>query len=213
MIGDPGPTAGTAMASHPDPTSRLHRPAVDRAASARALLQAEIDKLPPQEREVVERFSAHRRVARNVEQELAQSRSFGERVADRVAAVGGSWGFIIGFALFLVAWMALNVVLARSFDPYPFILLNLVLSCVAAMQAPIIMMSQNRQADSDRMQARNDYAVNIKSELEIFQVHEKLNQLREHDWATLVELQNRQIEMLQQLLLQQANAAPDPAQP
>ena len=131
----------------------------------------------------------------------------------RVARVGGSWRFIIAFAVFLVAWMALNSAMGRAFDPYPFILLNLVLSCLAALQAPVIMMSQNRQAEADRMQAQNDYEVNIKSELEILQVHEKLNELRERDWAALVELQNRQIEMLQQLLQQAAGAAPRPAQP
>ena len=109
--------------------------------------------------------------------------------------------------------MALNSAMGRAFDPYPFILLNLVLSCLAALQAPVIMMSQNRQAEADRMQAQNDYEVNIKSELEILQVHEKLNELRERDWAALVELQNRQIEMLQQLLQQAAGAAPRPAQP
>ena len=189
-----------------------HRP-LDPRDTARVLLQTEIEKLPPDEREVVERFVARRRVARNIGREFPASLTLGQRVADRVARVGGSWSFIIAFSVFLLAWMALNSAMGRAFDPYPFILLNLVLSSLAALQAPVIMMSQNRQAEADRMQAQNDYEVNIKSELEILQVHEKLNELRERDWAALVELQNRQIEMLQQLLQQAAGAAPRPAQP
>ena len=182
-------------------SDRQRRTRIDRRVTARQLLQRELDKLQADERAIVERFIAKRQVARNVAQEFSQTRTLGERVADRVAEVGGSWSFIIGFGVFLVIWMALNsLMMARAFDPYPYILLNLCLSCLAAIQAPIIMMSQNRQAAADRMRAENDYQVNVKSELEILQVHEKLNQLREQDWATLVELQNRQIEMLQRLL-------------
>lgn len=117
------------------------------------------------------------------------------------AEIGGSWSFIIGFGLVLLFWIVLNsVLMTHAFDPYPYILLNLCLSCLAAIQAPVIMMSQNRQAAVDRMRAQNDYEVNIKSELEILQVHEKLNQLREQDWLALVEQQNRQIALLQQLI-------------
>lgn len=190
-------------------SDRQRRTRIDRRDTARQLLQTELDKLHADERAVVERFIARRKVARNVAREFRETRSLGERVADRVAEVGGSWNFIIGFGVFLVAWMALNsFALAKAFDPYPYILLNLCLSCLAAIQAPIIMMSQNRQATVDRLRAENDYQVNVKSELEILQVHEKLNQLREQDWATLVELQNRQIEMLQRLL---ERATPPPA--
>lgn len=171
-----------------------------RHPGTRRLLQAELAKLPAAEREVVERFFRRHRAARNVAHEFRAQQGLGERVADRVAAVGGSWGFIIGFGLCLVAWMALNsLVLAKAFDPYPYILLNLCLSCVAAIQAPIIMMSQNRQASVDRLRAENDYQVNIKAELEILQVHEKLDRLREHDWVRLVEQQSEQIRMLQAL--------------
>ena len=197
-------------AAHPHPHPRR---SLDPRDTARALLQTEIERLPPEEREVVERFVARRKVARNISREFPASLTLGQRVADQVARVGGSWRFIIGFGVFLVVWMAFNSAMGKAFDPYPFILLNLVLSCLAALQAPVIMMSQNRQAEADRMQAQNDYEVNIKSELEILQVHEKLNELRERDWAALVELQNRQIEMLQQLLQQAAGAAPRPAQP
>ncbi len=180
-----------------------HHPAskdrVDRRETARQLLQTELEKLPATEREVVERFIAGRHVARDITGQAEQDRTLGERVADRVAEVGGSWAFIICFGICLVLWILLNsLVLRAGFDPYPYILLNLCLSCLAAIQAPVIMMSQNRQAAVDRLRAQNDYAVNIKSELEILQVHEKLNQLREKDWETLVDLQNRQIDMLQQ---------------
>jgi uncharacterized membrane protein len=193
-------------------SDRQRHSRIDRRDTARQLLQTELDKLQGQERAIVERFIAKRQVARNVDREFDQARTFGERVADRVAEVGGSWSFIIAFGVFLAVWMAINsLVLAKAFDPYPYILLNLCLSCLAAIQAPIIMMSQNRQTTADRLRAENDYQVNVKSELEILQVHEKLNQLREQDWASLVELQNRQIEMLQQLLAQRAapTSAPD----
>ncbi|QNH17884.1 hypothetical protein HEP74_03040 [Xanthomonas sp. SS] len=183
---------------------------IDRRQTARQLLQTELEKLPDAEREVVERFIAKRHVARDIVKQADRDRSLGERIADRVAEVGGSWSFIIGFGLVLLAWIVLNsVVLSGGFDPYPYILLNLCLSCLAAIQAPVIMMSQNRQAAVDRLRAQNDYEVNIKSELEILQVHEKLNQLREQDWATLVELQNRQIAMLQQLLERAGGLPPD----
>lgn len=183
---------------------------IDRRQTARQLLQTELEKLPDAEREVVERFIAKRHVARDIVKQADRDRSLGERIADRVAEIGGSWSFIIGFGLVLLAWIALNsLVLAHAFDPYPYILLNLCLSCLAAIQAPVIMMSQNRQAAVDRLRAQNDYEVNIKSELEILQVHEKLNQLREQDWATLVELQNRQIAMLQQLLERAGGLSPD----
>ncbi|WP_052689257.1 DUF1003 domain-containing protein [Xanthomonas albilineans] len=188
------------MSAHADPPSPL-RGRIDRRQTARQLLQTELEKLPAAEREVVERFIAKRRVARDIATQAEHDRSLGERIADRVAEIGGSWSFIISFCVVLLGWIALNsLVLAHAFDPYPYILLNLCLSCLAAIQAPVIMMSQNRQAAVDRLRAQNDYEVNIKSELEILQVHEKLNQLRAQDWATLVDLQNRQIAMLQQLI-------------
>ncbi len=183
---------------------------IDRRQTARQLLQTELEKLPDAERQVVERFIAKRHVARDIVKQADRDRTLGERIADRVAEIGGSWSFIISFGVCLLLWIVLNsVVLGGGFDPYPYILLNLCLSCLAAIQAPVIMMSQNRQAAVDRLRAQNDYEVNIKSELEILQVHEKLNQLREQDWATLVELQNRQIAMLQQLLERAGGLSPD----
>jgi uncharacterized membrane protein len=174
---------------------------INRQVTAQKLLQMELEKLPVEERLIVERFISRGRIARNVMREFDAQLTFGERMADRVATVGGSWKFIGGFAVFLLVWMILNsiVLAARAYDPYPFILLNLILSCLAALQAPIIMMSQNRQAEIDRMQAQNDYEVNIKAELEILQLHEKLNELREQDWVSLLDVQQRQIELLEKV--------------
>lgn len=125
---------------------------------------------------------------------------FGARMADRVAALGGSWGFILSFLALLVFWMILNsLILFRPFDPYPYILLNLMLSCVAAIQAPIIMMSQGRQEDKDRKRAQNDYLVNLKAELELRQLHEKIDYLLAHQWQRLLEIQQIQIDLLQDM--------------
>jgi uncharacterized membrane protein len=156
------------------------KPRVDRRETARRLLQGEVEKLPAEEREIVERFIANRRVSRNIVQEYERSAGLGERVADKVAEVGGSWAFIITFLLCLVVWMAINsFVLAKgAFDPYPYILLNLCLSCVAAIQAPIIMMSQNRQAAKDRLEARLDYETNLRAEAQIEGLHEKIELLQ-----------------------------------
>jgi uncharacterized membrane protein len=126
-------------------------------------------------------------------------RSLGERLADRVAAVGGSWGFISGFALALAIWMGWNVVMRGSvvgFDPYPFIFLNLMLSMLAAIQAPVIMMSQNRAAARDRIAAEHDYAVNLRAELEIMHLHDKLDALRVHEIAGLLRKQGEAIDSL-----------------
>ncbi|MGV8960598.1 MAG: DUF1003 domain-containing protein [Stenotrophomonas sp.] len=196
------------------PSPRSSRSArVDRRDTARLLLQKELEQLPPEERLVVERFISRRKISRNVMREFSETRSLGERLADKVAMVGGSWKFIIYFGVAMVIWMGINsFLLAKAFDPYPYILLNLCLSCLAAIQAPIIMMSQNRQASVDRLNAENDYQVNVKSELEVLQVHEKLDLLRGQDWAQLVDQQNRQIEMLQRLL-EQADFFPHGKQP
>ena len=170
--------------------------------------------LDPEQKRVLARIQERRPLARDAADVADERSTFGDRLADNVAAIGGSWSFIIAFSVVLLGWMLLNSdVLSHwglAFDPYPFIFLNLMLSTLAAIQAPVIMMSQNRQAAVDRLRAENDYQVNIKSELEILQVHEKLNQLREQDWATLVDLQNRQIEMLQRLLEQATQASEPP---
>ncbi len=168
------------------------------------LLQTDFDKLTERERRVVERFTERRRISRNTNREFADQLTLGQRVADRVAAFGGSWTFIGLFGLVLVGWITLNaVVLARrdaAFDPYPFILLNLFLSMLAAIQAPVILMSQNRQVAKDRIDAAHDYEVNLKAELEILALHEKVDGLREKQWSELITLQERQIDLLRQLL-------------
>lgn len=141
---------------------------------------------------------------KNVNDALKTKETFGQKVADGIAKFGGSWTFIILFLLTLLVWIVLNTLplFFEPFDKYPFILLNLALSCLAAIQAPIILMSQNRQADRDRVEADNDYEVNVKSEVEIHLLHEKIDYLMATKWQHLVELQQVQIELLQELLEQ-----------
>ncbi|MBL3530626.1 DUF1003 domain-containing protein [Companilactobacillus zhachilii] len=140
-------------------------------------------------------------VITNINETMSGKRTTGEKLADAVAKFGGSWGFIITFTIILVIWMTINVVhlFGVNFDPYPFILLNLFLSCVAAVQAPIIMMSQNRQADRDRVDSENDYKTNMKSEMEIRILHEKLDQLNEVQWPHILDMQKMQIEVLSEI--------------
>jgi len=128
--------------------------------------------------------------------------TFGQRIADKVASFGGSWKFIISFGVFLLIWFLLNIIwLAnKGFDPYPFILLNLILSSLAALQAPVIMMSQNRQEEKDRERGKKDYMVNLKSELEIRMLHEKIDHLIMHQQQELLEIQKVQIEMMNDIL-------------
>jgi uncharacterized membrane protein len=127
---------------------------------------------------------------------------FGDRISDKVASFGGSWKFIISFSIILVGWILINslvLLLTKPFDPYPFILLNLILSCVAAMQAPIIMMSQNRQEKKDRMRSENDYKINLKSEIEIRTLHEKVDHLLLDQWSKMMRIQEMQIEILEEI--------------
>jgi uncharacterized membrane protein len=149
---------------------------------------------------VVKSLAHHAILTANVEEEIQGDRSLGERLADGVARFGGSWTFLILFAIVLAVWMAVNAAEGsdRAFDPYPFILLNLVLSCLAAVQAPIIMMSQRRQEAKDRMRSLNDYRVNLKAELEIRHLHEKIDHLITRQWERLAEIQELQIELLQE---------------
>lgn len=145
----------------------------------------------------------HRPITRDTNKEFDQALTFGQRLSDHVASFGGSWPFIIIFGVVLLSWIALNsLVLARhnaAFDPYPYILLNLVLSMLAAIQAPIIMMSQNRHAAKDRLDAAHDYEVNLKAELEILALHEKIDRLCEQQWKELIDLQQEQIRVLREL--------------
>lgn len=156
---------------------------------------------------------SHERVAEHIAARLPITRtlleapeppSFGQRAADAVARFGGSWTFIMLFAIVLCGWVLLNSwLLARNggkgFDPYPYILLNLFLSMLASIQAPVILMSQNRQGEKDRMDARNDYEINLKAELEIMALHEKIDALKVKQWEELIALQQEQIRMLSTL--------------
>ncbi len=173
-------------------------------STAKQIFRAEWEQLSAHEREVIEGVLHRISVPRNPNQEFANRRTFGERASDLIAKFGGSWTFILLFLAILVVWMGVNSsILAgarRVFDPYPFIFLNLLLSMIAALQAPVIMMSQNRQAMLDRAHAAADYEVNLKAEIEIRHLHEKFDELREARWAELVQLQERQIAMLTELV-------------
>ena len=166
------------------------------------LLEQERGELSDLDRQVLESFergvSSVHASALGLQKEL-EGETFGQRAADRVAAFGGSWGFIIAFVLVLLCWMTINIIgiLGGGFDPYPFILLNLVLSCIAALQAPVIMMSQRRQEEKDRIRAENDYMVNLRAELEIRQLHDMIEHQMAHQWERLAELQQIQIELLE----------------
>ncbi len=176
---------------------------------ASAFFQREWSDLTAAERRAIEHVLAKVRVSHDTNEEFVAQSTLGERLSDRIAGFGGSWTFIILFFLVLCAWITLNTMAAlrhrHSFDPYPFILLNLVLSTVAAFQAPVILMAQNRQADKDRLDAAHDYDVNLKAEIEIRTLHEKLDQLRDHDWQALLAIQREQMALLRQLLLPPEN--------
>jgi uncharacterized membrane protein len=177
-------------------------------------LRTSYEKLSEREKHLLLRIAQRIHIARDPNQEFERSLTFGQRLADHVAAFGGSWTFILLFLGALIIWVTLNSWLLAGkeiFDPYPYILLNLVLSMLAALQAPIIMMSQNRLAAKDRMDAAQDYEVNLKAEVEINHLHEKLDQLREKLWADLVDMQQEQIRLLKTLLDQRSAANDSPA--
>ena len=162
------------------------------------LLREEHGEFTELDRQVTESIANQDTIAENVEEEFESERTFGERAADILAKFGGSWSFLISFSAFLAVWMTINVVAGgKAFDAYPFILLNLVLSTIAAIQAPVIMMSQRRQEEKDRLRSINEYRVNLKAELEIRHLHEKLDHLITRQWQRLAEIQRIQLEMLQ----------------
>jgi uncharacterized membrane protein len=162
------------------------------------LLQEEHGEFSELDRQVAESIAKQDTIAENTEEEFEEKRTFGDKVSDHLASFGGSWRFLISFGVVLVIWMAINIIAGtvHAFDPYPFILLNLCLSCIAAVQAPIIMMSQKRQEVKDRLRADNDYRVNLKAELEIRHLHEKLDYLISRQWQRLAEIQQIQMEMM-----------------
>lgn len=166
------------------------------------LLHEEKGELTELEHEVLKDMRDHELTARNpLREDDDVATTFGERVADRIAAFGGSWRFIISFCAVLGLWVVINVVVLAThpFDPYPFILLNLFLSALASIQAPLIMMSQNRQEARDRLRSLHDYQVNLKAELEIRQLHQKIDHLLSHQWDRLLEIQEIQIELINEL--------------
>jgi len=165
------------------------------------VLEDEIGELSALDQEVIESLEQHEILSSDIEKQFEKKLTFGERLSDQIASFGGSWRFIILFGIVLVLWIVLNaaLLLNRGFDPYPFILLNLILSCLAAMQAPIIMMSQNRAELRDRLRSENDYKINLKAELEIRHLHEKIDHLLRRQYNRLFEIQQIQIELLEEI--------------
>ena len=170
---------------------------------AESLLTSGWAGLMPREQRVLRRLAKRIAISRNLNEEFREKLSVGERLADKVAAFGGSWTFIILFALTLAVWVLMNTLLLPGrdvFDPYPFIFLNLILSMLAAVQAPVIMMSQNRQSAKDRLTASHDYEVNLKAELEVMGLHDKLDDIRARDIRNLLAQQAAQIDAMNRLL-------------
>src|SRR5262245_10084152 len=180
-----------------------------RASYVEAALEDQKGELSVLEADVIRSLHEHEIVSHDTERQYDSQLTRGERIAAKVAEFGGTWRFILIFAGVLVAWIVVNsaILLRHPFDPYPYILLNLVLSCLAAIQAPIIMMSQNRQEARDRMRAEHDYQVNLKAELEIRQLHWKLDQLLQHHWQRLLEIQKIQTDLMEELAHRPARAS------
>jgi uncharacterized membrane protein len=162
------------------------------------LLESEKKEFTNIEQEVLRSIPDHELLVMNVDKEFEKRRSFAERLADGMARFGGSWIFILCFGAFLAIWIVINILVIKLNppDPYPFILLNLILSCLAAIQAPIIMMSQNRQEAKDRLRSQHEYQINLKAELEIRHLHDKLDHLLSHQWDRLVQIQELQLDLL-----------------
>jgi len=168
---------------------------VDQAAS----LEAHVARLGERERRILDHLLRRERVVRDPNATFDERLTLGQRVADHVASFGGSWTFIGLFAVVMIVWMVYNAETGRPFDPFPFILLNLVLSCLAAIQAPVIMMSQNRMSAKDRSDARHDYEVNLRAEMEIMALHTKIDELVASRWKELLTIQERQIAALERI--------------
>ncbi len=192
------------MADHPDWNEKQSVCRTDlnhyRSVFLEKVLQQEKGEVSQLDRQILDSIREGELTAANVNKISDENLSFGQHLADRIAEFGGSWTFIIIFGAILLSWITLNVYLvSHPFDPYPFILLNLVLSCIAALQAPVIMMSQNRQEAKDRLRAEQDYRINLKAELEIRALHEKMDHLLLQQWERLLEIQQLQVEMMEEL--------------
>jgi uncharacterized membrane protein len=169
--------------------------------AARRWFEKNLHDLGHAEQRILDRLMQRKAIAENVNERFSSDLTYGQRLADKVSRFGGSWTFIIVFAAILAAWTGLNsYLLHRPFDPYPYIFLNLLLSMLAAIQAPVIMMSQNRQAVKDRLDAANDYKVNLKAEIEIMGVHDKLDQMRAEQLERMLVKQQEQIDLLLRLV-------------
>jgi uncharacterized membrane protein len=171
------------------------------------LLNTENEHLKKLNQIVLESVQQEQLLLDDISQRKDEKLTFGQRLADRVAKFGGSWKFITWFALFLCIWIGINLMFTgrQRFDPYPFILLNLLLSCLAAIQAPVIMMSQNRQEEKDRQRNENDYLINLKAEIEIRTLHQKMDLLIQEQFKKLIETQAEQIKLLQSIIKEDRN--------
>lgn len=178
-----------------------------REKSISEYLVKEIGELSELEKTVLTSLTSNNTLTDKIDGEEKQILTIGQRVADKVASFGGSWTFIISFGVFITLWISVNVywLFNKGFDPYPFILLNLILSCLAALQAPVIMMSQNRQEEKDRERSKKDYMINLKSELEIRTLHEKIDHFIMDQQQELLELQKTQIEIMNDIMKQIEN--------
>jgi len=167
-------------------------------------LSGQVGELSQLEKIVLDSLTNKTTLSNKIDDVESNKLNFGQKIADKVAAFGGSWTFIISFGIFIFIWITLNIfwLLNKGFDPYPFILLNLILSTLAALQAPVIMMSQNRQEEKDRERGVKDYMINLKSELEIRTLHEKIDHLILHQQQELMEIQRVQIEMMSDIIKQ-----------
>lgn len=172
-----------------------------RSAHLLKIMEDEKGELTTLEKDVIDKLTDYETISINIDKEFTTKLKFGERLSDKIASFGGSWRFIVIFAFILFIWIAINsyFLLSGPFDPYPFILLNLILSCLAAIQAPVIMMSQNRQESRDRKRGEEDYKINLKAELELRQLHQKVDHLLIQQWERMVEIQELQLELLEEL--------------
>lgn len=183
--------SGMMRKNHPEGENRRIDALFEKEAMQRGKLQEIVDQSIRDQQSIVEHL------LHPTEEVLTP----GQSLADKVARFGGSWAFIISFLFLLMAWILFNVLAVKNavFDPYPFILMNLILSCIAALQAPVIMMSQNRQEEKDRQRAQNDYLINLKAELEVRSLHQKVDLLLQEQVSTLFEIQQKQIMLLQEI--------------
>lgn len=177
---------------------------------ASSLLGVAYESLDEPAKKVAEHVAEGKLITRNVTKDYDEGTTFGQRAADVVASFGGSWTFVGLFGAGMLIWVGLNAVLltkrGATFDPYPYILLNLFLSMLAAIQAPVILMSQNRHSEKDRLNAEHDYEVNLKAELDIMSLHDKMDQLRERQWEELLAIQQQQLAILAELIKKNAGS-------